>query len=234
MVYLLLGLVFLACIWLMARAFVAADPRHLAVGVKWVGGAGLGALALLFLFRGNFEGMGAALGAILPLLIRWKRLWQILFPTRTAQPGGPASTSASSLSTAYLAVALDHATGRMTGDVTAGRLRGRRLEDLNATEAVGLMAEAQDDPATLQVLETFLDREHPGWRDTAGPAPPSRSGAMSRAEALQVLGLAEGAAADQIRDAHRRLMMANHPDRGGSTYLAAQINQAKDTLLGNS
>jgi hypothetical protein len=233
MIYLLLGFVLLACLWLMARAFVAADPKRLAVGVKWVGGGGLGVLALLLLARGNFQAMSAALGALLPFLVRWRRLRDILFPTRTAPTGG-GSTSASDLDTAFLKVALDHATGRMTGEVTAGRFRRRRLEDLSIAETVALLTEAQGDPATVQVLETFLDREHPGWRETAEPPPrTASSGQMSRTEALQILGLADAATPEQIRDAHRRLMMAAHPDRGGSTYLAAQINRAKDVLLGD-
>ena len=233
MIYVLLGIVVLACLWLMARAFVAADPKRLAVGVKWVGGAGLGALALLLLLRGNFQAMSAALGAIVPLLIRWRRLWEILFPPRTAPMGG-GSTSASGLDTAFLKVVLDHVSGRMTGEVIAGRFRRRRLEDLSMAEVVELLGEAQGDPATVQVLEAFLDREHPGWRGTAEPPPAQRSsGQMSRAEALQILGLSDGASLEEIRDAHRRLMLANHPDRGGSTYLASQINRAKDVLLGD-
>ncbi len=234
MVYILIGIVVLAALWLMARAFVAADPKKLAVGVKWVGGAGLGALALLMLVRGNFQVMGAALGMILPLLVRWRRLWQMLFGGRSAPSSGTGSTAGSSLDTLFLRVALDHATGRMTGEVIAGRLQGRRLEDLSMAEAVALMAEAEADPATVQVVESFLDREHPAWRETAGPPPASGggSGSMSREEALKVLDLAEGASPEEIRDAHRRLMRTNHPDRGGSTYIAAQINRAKDVLLG--
>ncbi len=232
MVYILIGIVVLAALWLMARAFVAADPKKLAVGVKWVGGAGLGALALLMLVRGNFQVMGAALGMILPLLVRWRRLWQMLFGGRSAPSSGTGSTAGSSLDTLFLRVALDHATGRMTGEVIAGRLQGRRLEDLSMAEAVALMAEAETDPATVQVVESFLDREHPAWRETAGPPPGGGSGSMSREEALKVLDLAEGASPEEIRDAHRRLMRTNHPDRGGSTYIAAQINRAKDVLLG--
>ncbi|MBM3548574.1 MAG: molecular chaperone DnaJ [Alphaproteobacteria bacterium] len=235
MIYILGGIVLLTCVWLMARAFMTASPRQLAIGVKWIGGLGLGVLALFLLLRGNFQAMGATLTAILPLLMRWGWLKRILFPTRTSTAGGPTSTGGSALDTAFLRVALDHATGRMTGEVIAGRHAGRRLEDLAMTEAVDLLAEASSDPASVQVLEAFLDREHPAWREQAAPPPPSPdSGRMTRAEALRVLDLPENATSEQIKDAHRRLMLANHPDRGGSTYLAAQINRAKDVLLEGS
>jgi hypothetical protein len=62
---------------------------------------------------------------------------------------------------------------------------------------------------------------------------PRRSpGGMSREEAYQVLGLKPGASKAEIRAAHRRLMATAHPDKGGSDWIAARLNQARDTLLG--
>lgn len=72
----------------------------------------------------------------------------------------------------------------------------------------------------------------PGGSRPGGSRPAgSGSGRMSRAEALSVLGLAEGASEKDIREAYRRLMMAVHPDRGGSAWLAARLNQARSVLL---
>lgn len=60
----------------------------------------------------------------------------------------------------------------------------------------------------------------------------ARSGSMSREEAYAVLGLQPGASEADIKEAHRRLMRGAHPDAGGSDWLAARINQARDILLG--
>ncbi|XP_058212875.1 mitochondrial import inner membrane translocase subunit TIM14-3-like isoform X1 [Rhododendron vialii] len=56
--------------------------------------------------------------------------------------------------------------------------------------------------------------------------------AMSRREAALILGVRESTPMDKIREAHRRVMVANHPDAGGSHYLASKINEAKELMLG--
>jgi len=152
-----------------------------------------------------------------------------------SSPGGQSSTGgkSSEVRTRFVAARLDHATGHMTGEVLDGRFRGRRLDDLNLDELLDLLGEAQADADSARLVESYLERRAPGWREQQQQrqAPPS-SGAMTRAEALRVLGLSEGASPADIKAAHRRLMAQVHPDHGGSDYLAQQINAAKDVLLG--
>jgi DnaJ family protein C protein 19 len=57
---------------------------------------------------------------------------------------------------------------------------------------------------------------------------------MTKSEALKILNLKpyQATNADAIRDVHRKLLLSNHPDRGGSTFIASKINEAKEVLLG--
>ena len=112
---------------------------------------------------------------------------------------------------------------------------GRNLDEF---DLAGLLAMAPAfDAESVALLESYLDRRFPAWRqnaqgDAAGGqrrAPPS--GKMTDEEAYQILGLQPGASRDEIGRAHRALMKKLHPDQGGPTYLAARVNQAKDTLL---
>ena len=78
------------------------------------------------------------------------------------------------------------------------------------------------------LLWSWVGQARPG----AAPRRPAPGGRMTRAEALDVLGLKPGATEADIRAAHHRLMRAAHPDAGGSDWLASRINQARDVLLG--
>lgn len=151
----------------------------------------------------------------------------------------PASGGASSVQSAGLDMRLDHDTGAMDGRVLAGRHEGAMLSDLDLEKLFAVAQDFRDDSESLHLLEGYLDRTFPRWRDDfkddadrrAGAAP--GAGAMSKKEAYNILGLEPGAGDVEIRKAHRRLIKQVHPDHGGSAVLAARINEAKDTLLGH-
>jgi DnaJ-domain-containing protein 1 len=143
----------------------------------------------------------------------------------------------STVRTAAIEMELDHDSGQLEGIVLAGSREGQMLRDLDKEALLALCKEFSADQESLQLLEAYLDSRFPGWREdsdsysNAGQGHPAGSGPMTKQEAYQILGLEEGASAAAIRQAHRRLMQRVHPDLGGSSFLAARINEAKDLLL---
>ena len=140
----------------------------------------------------------------------------------------------SRVATSILSMELDHDSGKMSGVVLSGPFKNARLEAMsleNLQQLYKQCASATDQ--SLSLLEAWLDRHKPEWRDSwKGEQRASNFGAsaMSVEEALAVLGLKAGATQEDIKNAHRRLMKEFHPDRGGSDYLATKINQAKEML----
>ena len=153
--------------------------------------------------------------------------------------GGSGGQQRSSVRSAALEMELDHETGAMNGLVLVGAYEGKELDLLEREELFELRSEIADDGESLALLDAYLDRRLAGWREDAhadadaGQGSPASSGPMGKKEAYEVLGLSAGASVEEIRKAHRRLMKTAHPDSGGSTFLAAKINEAKDVLLGS-
>lgn len=236
------GLLVLAAAMLLARLFLTARPATLARGIKWGGSGVLAALLLLLVVTGRLPLLLAFVGALIPWLIRFAQLhalWRHLkgaFASATGwHAAGSASPNTSQVATRWLRMTLDHDSGHLDGEVVDGPFAGRQLSQLSFDEAMALHRSIAGDDQSLQLMETWLDRVHPDWRDAQAPPdaqPPPASGMMSRDEAYAVLGLTPGCGDEEIRAAHRRLMMSCHPDHGGSDWLAARLNQAKDTLLG--
>ena len=225
--YLLLGVVLLVMVLAAAHWFARADTKTLLLVIKWVGGV-LAVLIGLYLIVS-----GRALHVIWVALLL-PALWRMM---RGIGGGKPAAGQTSDVETGYFSMTLDHDSGEMSGTALKGAYAGRSLDDLGLDELLTLFEEClAADSKSAEVLEAYLDRSrHAGWRDAmdargaggkAGAAP------MTAAEAREILGIGDDATTDDIKAAHRDLMQRNHPDRGGSTYLAAKINLAKELLLG--
>lgn len=234
MPYLLLGVAIFVALVLLTKWFASAPPAQIAKAIRWGGAILIGALVAFLAARGQLQAALVALAFYIPLFLRWRAVWR-----RLKSAAGPTPGQASSAETGWLRMTLDHDTGAMNGEVLKGRFKGRRLEEMTLENLLELVAECRSaDPQSAAVLEAFLDRVHGAeWREAAearagaGGAPGRATGPMTRQEAHEILGLEDGASAEEIKAAHRHLMLKLHPDHGGSTYLATKINQAKDVLL---
>lgn len=234
--YLLLGAVLLGLGLLAARSFIQANPAHLAQGVRAFIAAFSALASTGLLFTGRFGLALITIGATVMAVRAMRR-------SATGGLGGFGDRSAggqsSEVVTDTLRMQLEHTTGELDGEVLSGPFAGRSLASLGLAELLDLLSDCRrEDPRSVPLLETYLDRREPDWRahlagaqgDGAGQQA-GAAGAMDEATACSILGLSPGASDDEIKAAHRRLMTKLHPDHGGSGYLAAQLNQAKDFLL---
>jgi hypothetical protein len=220
-------LVLVLALWVL-NLVSKADPKIAARVVKAGGGLVSLAFAVFLGVRGELA-VAIPLGAFGLGLLGWMPFGPAGFSARTERSKGQASR----VKTQFLELELDHDTGAMRGTIVAGSKRGSSLDELPVETLAGLIGEFDDESRAL--LVAYLDRRDSGWRehadaDTAtGRSAPS-SGKMTEDEAYQILGLQPGASVDDVGQAHRRLMKRVHPDQGGSTYLAARINEAKEVL----
>jgi hypothetical protein len=242
--YFILGVSLVAGGLLAARWVADADPKALLRALRWTGLILGGTLFLYLALTGKLFHAIAALTLAAPMLMRLAQLRGMWRWARNA--AGPRQGQSSAVNTDYLAMQLDHDSGEMTGRVVAGRFSGRTLDSMSLPELLALLRECRAaDPQSAAVLEAYLDRSQTeDWREAdtgAGPGAEGAggdgaagSGTMSREEAYEILGLQPGAGPEEVKEAHRRLLQKIHPDHGGSNYLAAKINQAKDLLLRDS
>lgn len=209
-------------------------------------------LMILLALTGRLHWLFAAIGglfALLPRLLPLVRYVPLLgqvykrYKAARSAAAGPAPGQTSEVEARLVRMSLNHDTGEIDGIVLDGRFKGTRLSDLSLEQLIELLRDCTaQDAESARLVQAFLEHVHgDAWRDHAGTgagaagetadAGPPRNGAMSRSEAYEILGLKPGASREEIIEAHRRLIQKLHPDRGGSGYLAAKINQAKDLLL---
>ena len=229
-----LALVVLAIVALGIAWFLRANPSSLARSMRMVLVV-LGAIAVggMLIFGLRF------LPSLLPELFGLAGLvitGLIARALRNRPSGGfssPGTGRRTEVHTAFLKAWIDHGTGDVGGTVLTGRFAGRTLDRLSDSELLDLHEECRGDADSLRVMEAYLDRRlNVDWRTARQPPPRGPRSDMTRAEALAVLGLAEGASEEEIKAAHRRLIRRTHPDAGGTADLAARINRAKDVLVG--
>jgi len=226
-----LGVAVLILLLWAANAFSKADPKQAARLLRAMGGAAALIFAGFLALRGEI-GVAIPVGAFGLGLLGWVSLWPASFAGRTQKTTGQVSR----VRTAFLEMELDHDSGAMRGRIHAGPYAGTSLDALDPPTLIGLLGEIDGDSRDL--LAAYLDRRQPSWREhvqgdaAAGSRTRSApSGKMTEEEAYQILGVQPGASAEDISRAHRSLMKKLHPDQGGSTYLAARVNEAKDVLL---
>jgi hypothetical protein len=228
---LIFGIVVLALVLMALQGFTKANPHTVALLLKAGGGLAALAVALVLGLRGRID-VAVTLGLVGASLLGWVP-WSIPgFGSRTRKSAGQISRVRS----AFVEMELDHDSGTMRGHILAGKHEGADLDTLPVATLTGCLPEIDEESRAL--LMAYLDRREPRWRDDAqadAAAGPSRaswsSGKMTEEEAYQILGVQPGASAQDIGRAHRALMKKLHPDQGGSTYLAARVNEAKDVLL---
>lgn len=231
MISFIYGVAALVAVLLAINWFKGANTTALAQNIRRAGGLVALVVAAVLLARGM-------IAQALPLALFGAWLMGWIGGSLGRGWGGTPSTQGqtSRIVTDHLEMELDHDSGAMTGRVLKGMFAGRAIGSLKPVEMALLWQDCQfTDPQSAQILEAYLDRVHPSWREdmargeremASGP-----DGRMGPEEAYEILGLERGATEEQIRKAHRELMLKLHPDRGGSTYLASKINEAKDILL---
>ena len=233
---LIAGIVAVVVLYLLLQMFRAANPVVLARAIKIAGG-------VLSLAVAAYTGLRGELAVAIPLGIFGAGLlgWSPFGPGGFSNIGGifggtqRSSGQASRVRSQFLEMTLDHDSGELSGRIVDGPNAGRSLDEFDLPQLLAMAAAF--DAESVALLESYLDRRFPAWRqnaqgDTAGgQRRTAASGKMTDEEAYQILGLQPGAGRDDITRAHRTLMKKLHPDQGGSTYLAARVNEAKDTLL---
>ncbi len=240
MARLVLLLVAVAVLYLLFR-WMSLQPAK----VRWqVFAITVAAMLLALVLTGRAHWIAALFAAILPFLRgllalagNWPLIRRILGGMGAAPPGqSPGAGQTSTVESKFIRMSLDHDSGEINGKVLSGQFTGKMLDQLDLDDLMLLLQECQSDEESVALLQAYLDRVYEdSWHEQAGSQSRQQAstpgGVMSRAEALEILDLPDDCSKQDIVDAHRRLMQKLHPDRGGSAYLAAKINMAKDILL---
>ena len=222
----------IAFVFLMQSLWARKQPKSLSTKILASAVTLLIALAILAA-SGRMHWIAAVGAAVVPFLRRsfsllrsLPYLARLMSMSSTAHANSNASGSQQTeTSTQELRMRLDHESGDIYGEVLVGRHEGRALSDLSPMEIKELHL-ALKGTESRRLLEAYADRYHPTILGPQAEGSPTASPEMTHGRALKVLGLSTAATKDEIVAAHRRLIQRMHPDRGGSSFLAAELNAA--------
>jgi C-terminal processing protease CtpA/Prc len=131
----------------------------------------------------------------------------------------------------FIVVTINFSTGSVDGEVISGDYAGKKLSELSQEELKQLSEQYKTtDKESYVLLQAYLIRSGSSDDQNSQQFKPNNFNELSQDEAYEILGLPKTASHEEIIKAHKRLMQRMHPDRGGSDYLAAKINAAKDQL----
>lgn len=193
---------------------------------------GLAVLLALLALSGRLNWLIAAIGAVVPLIPRMLRFLATAWPTILPFLKRYQQNKQSNMHSRYIRLQIDMLNGELQGEVLQGRYKGRKLQEMSLEQLKGLLDECREvDREAAALLVAYLDRAHTGWSAERTDFHDFSSSVMSEQQAREVLGISNTATKAEIIKAHKVLMQRLHPDRGGSDYLAKQINLAKDVLI---
>lgn len=236
--------------YLILKMLYRKNPQLFTKKIRYIATV-TGIVALILLAAtGRLHWLFALIASLIPLASRLMGLLRVIPLIQSIKSSlgsmtglgtfGPSSGKKSQVQSRYIRMNLDHDSGEVEGEVLEGDFAGDKLEEMELSDLLCLLTQyQQQDRDSSLLLQTFLDRKYGAdWRQQfSGDSQTGREqrsasrSAMSRSEALEVLGLDDSVTDKEVVQAHRRLMQRFHPDRGGSNYLAAKINEAKELLL---
>jgi hypothetical protein len=188
------------------------------------------ALSVYLIITGRMHWLGAGIAALIPVL-RTLLVWG----TRAGPLlglFGRFKTSPSQFRTEFLVISINFTTGSVEGEIISGDYSGKKLRELSQDELKLLSQQYKTvDKESYVLLQAYLIRSGSNNDQAYQQYNPDNFNELTESEAYEILGLPNTASKDEVVKAHKRLMQRMHPDRGGSDYLAAKINAAKDQLV---
>ena len=226
-IILLVGLIFIVWYWWSTVKGLPAERKRpfLWRSAFWA----VLSISVILVISGRMHWVGAGLAALIPLGKTFLAFGFRALPILRLL--GRFKTSPSQFKTKSLNVTINFSNSQMDGEVLIGDLAGKKLSELSDEQLESIATQLKDiDRESYALLYAYrMRRGNAGQQNEDGFNAESFNG-LSESEAYEVLGLDQTASKEEVIKAHKRLVQRLHPDRGGSDYLAAKINAAKDRL----